>query len=424
MLRHFRELLRPGGIAFVSTPNLLTLAPPGADKSDNPWHLKEYRAEEFRALCESVFERCRAARRSSTRAMLRAHELALRAGWDRVHAALGITKPFYDRFTPAISASDFALRPGPLERALDFVAVLARYPRERRARQSPGRARARAALAHALRGGLRHLAVRRGVAVGGRGVRVPAAARPARRRARDGRDDAGAVRPARGDARRAGGALPALPARDPRRRSTPRTPPASTTAGEHELAAEVRRAAADYTRAERAFEERGRDLVSAPSASLDRVELWTSAATHALLPLIATDAGLRLQLATGDGLAHAALRRLGRRLLAAGVRIRCRGSSASWPTTGCGRSASTRRRWTGFDHLLPVAHRAGARGRADRLGHRPAGLERRERLPGASALPRTTGAERFTTCVRGATRASPTTTRRRSRSHASTRVTS
>jgi hypothetical protein len=55
---------------------------------------------------------------------LRAHELALRAGWDRVHPALGITKPFYDRFTPAISARDFALRPGPLARALDFVAAL------------------------------------------------------------------------------------------------------------------------------------------------------------------------------------------------------------------------------------------------------------------------------------------------------------
>ena len=56
--------------------------------------------------------------------VLRAHELALRAGWDRLHAALRITRPFYDRFTPAISARDFALRPGPLERALDFVAVL------------------------------------------------------------------------------------------------------------------------------------------------------------------------------------------------------------------------------------------------------------------------------------------------------------
>jgi 1,4-alpha-glucan branching enzyme len=69
-------------------------------------------------------------------------------------------------------------------------------------------------------------------------------------------------------------------------------------AGEPELAAEVRRAAADYTQAERSFEERGRDLVSALSA-LREVELWTSTATHALLPLMATDAGLRLQVATG-----------------------------------------------------------------------------------------------------------------------------
>jgi 1,4-alpha-glucan branching enzyme len=68
--------------------------------------------------------------------------------------------------------------------------------------------------------------------------------------------------------------------------------------GETRLAAEVRRAADDYTRAESAFEERGGDLVGA-FRELEQVELWTSAATHALLPLIATDAGLRLQLATG-----------------------------------------------------------------------------------------------------------------------------
>src|SRR6476620_5574744 len=57
ILRHFREVLRPGGVAYVTTPNLLTLAPAGAEKSDNPWHVKEYRAEEFRALCERVFDR-------------------------------------------------------------------------------------------------------------------------------------------------------------------------------------------------------------------------------------------------------------------------------------------------------------------------------------------------------------------------------
>jgi len=78
-------------------------------------------------------------------------------------------------------------------------------------------------------------------------------------------------------------------------------------AGEPRLAAEVRRAAGDYTRAERAFEERGRDLVAAFGA-LDGVELWTSAATHGLLPLMATDAGVRLQVGTGTA-AH--LRRFG-----------------------------------------------------------------------------------------------------------------
>ena len=123
VLSHFRELLRPGGSAYVSTPNLLTLAPPGAAKSDNPWHLREYRAQEFRELCAGVFGEVELYGLFHAR-LLRAHELALRAGWDRLHAALGITRAFYDRFTPAISARDFALRRGPLERALDFVAVL------------------------------------------------------------------------------------------------------------------------------------------------------------------------------------------------------------------------------------------------------------------------------------------------------------
>jgi hypothetical protein len=57
---------------------------------------------------------------------LRAHELALRAGWDAVHPRLRLTGPFYRWFTPAISAADFVLgAPGArdLDRALDFLAV-------------------------------------------------------------------------------------------------------------------------------------------------------------------------------------------------------------------------------------------------------------------------------------------------------------
>jgi len=112
-------------VSYVSTPNRLTLAPAGAPKSDNPWHLREYTPAEYRALLEPRFSRIELLGVFLAR-KLWLHELALRAGWDRVHAALRITKPFYDRFVPAISASDFALRPAAeadLDRALDLVAV-------------------------------------------------------------------------------------------------------------------------------------------------------------------------------------------------------------------------------------------------------------------------------------------------------------
>ena len=120
LLDHLGEV---APLLYVSTPNRLTLAPAGAPKSDNPWHLREYTLAEYRALLEPRF--------SSVDILglfhagkLRVHDLALRAGWDRVHRALRVTKPFYGRFVPAISASDFELRSGGgLERALDFLAV-------------------------------------------------------------------------------------------------------------------------------------------------------------------------------------------------------------------------------------------------------------------------------------------------------------
>jgi methyltransferase family protein len=112
-------------VSYVSTPNRLTLAPPGAQKSDNPWHLREYTLAEYRALLQPRFSRVEIFGVFHAR-KLRLHELALRAGWDRVHRALRLTGPLYDRFVPAISASDFALRTElemDLDRALDFVAV-------------------------------------------------------------------------------------------------------------------------------------------------------------------------------------------------------------------------------------------------------------------------------------------------------------
>jgi SAM-dependent methyltransferase len=123
VLDHIRDLIGPAGVAYVSTPNVLTLAPRGQPRSGNPWHLVEYRPEEFRALCARHFARVDMLGVFHAR-RLRVHELALKAGWDRVHAALRITRAFYDRFTPAISERDFALRAGPLDRALDFLAIL------------------------------------------------------------------------------------------------------------------------------------------------------------------------------------------------------------------------------------------------------------------------------------------------------------
>jgi hypothetical protein len=143
VLEHYRSLVSQGfgdggprsggvdlggaerGTVYVSTPNVRTLAPKGAERSDNPWHVHEYRADEFERLCRSHFGSVALFGLFHTR-KLRAHELALRAGWDGVHARLGLTKRFYDRFTPAIAASDFVLRPrgqSDLERALDFIAV-------------------------------------------------------------------------------------------------------------------------------------------------------------------------------------------------------------------------------------------------------------------------------------------------------------
>ena len=123
VLCHLRGMLRPGGRAYVSTPNVLTLAPEGAEKSGNPWHLREYRHEELRELCERCFDEVELLGLFHA-GKLRAHELALGLGWDELHRRLRITRRFYDRFTPAIGAGDFSLRSGPLERALDFLAVL------------------------------------------------------------------------------------------------------------------------------------------------------------------------------------------------------------------------------------------------------------------------------------------------------------
>jgi 2-polyprenyl-3-methyl-5-hydroxy-6-metoxy-1,4-benzoquinol methylase len=120
LLEHFKRI---SDVVYVSTPNVLTLAPEGAERSGNPWHVHEYRAAEFRALLAEHFSQVEMLGLFHAR-KLRLHELAIRhARWDEIHPRIGVTKRFYDRFIPALSVRDFALRDGDLDRALDFVAV-------------------------------------------------------------------------------------------------------------------------------------------------------------------------------------------------------------------------------------------------------------------------------------------------------------
>ena len=173
-----RRCWRPGGVAYVSTPNRLTLAAAGRRAVRQPVARARVHAGRVPRACSSRPSRGVDLLGVFHARKLRAHELALRLGWDRVHAALRLTRPFYDRFVPAIDERDFA------------AARRRARPRARPARRVPSMSSAAAAdrgeLAivlhspHALRRGLRHLAVRRGVAAGGDRLLLPAAAARAR----------------------------------------------------------------------------------------------------------------------------------------------------------------------------------------------------------------------------------------------------
>jgi 1,4-alpha-glucan branching enzyme len=65
--------------------------------------------------------------------------------------------------------------------------------------------------------------------------------------------------------------------------------------GQRELAAELERSAAEYAKAAERLDDVGEQLLPRLGAHAS----WTSAATHAVLPLVATDAGLELQIQIG-----------------------------------------------------------------------------------------------------------------------------
>ena len=262
VLEHFTALLRPGGTAYVSTPNVLTLAPEGAERSGNPWHVHEYRAEEFRALCARALRARRAAR-----PLPRAQAARPRAGAAR-WAGTPCTRALrpHRALLRLLHAGDLRARLRAARRGAGarWTARWTSSPSAGREPRGGRRARARPAHPHALRRGLRHVAVRRGVAVGGdrRRATCRCSTCSSERRAGHAVADAGAVRPARG-ARASRRALPGLPARRARARRTRSTSPGCARAASDDLAAELERAGGDYARAAERFEALGGDLLGA-----------------------------------------------------------------------------------------------------------------------------------------------------------------
>ena len=72
-------------------------------------------------------------------------------------------------------------------------------------------------------------------------------------------------------------------------------------AGDSKAADALRESARDYEHAADYYEELDRDLIGALRRFRDAgvIDLWASAATHAILPLLATEAGIGLQVLTG-----------------------------------------------------------------------------------------------------------------------------
>ena len=302
MLRRFAGLLAPDGVAYVSTPNRLTLAPPGAERSDNPVARARVHAPRNTATSSPR----RSAASSSWACSMRAScaHTSWRCGWagtarTRDCASRGRSTPASCRRSASATSSCAAGRSS------------ARWTCWRCAGRDggprPGRAVHPAPLPHALRGGLRHVAVRRGMAAGGDGVpRTCRCSRcssvtPGRERAgnRHRRRHAGAGGPARAAGRR--GALPGVHARHPQRVPQRGRAPGSSATGQHDAAAALRLSAGDYERAAEDFERRGGDILGALRALRDggAIDLWASCATHAVLPLLATDSGVRMQVEAG-----------------------------------------------------------------------------------------------------------------------------
>jgi SAM-dependent methyltransferase len=140
-LAEARRVLEPGGTAIFVTPNRLTFGRP--DEIIDPYHYVEYDPRELRALCERYFDKVEmyglfgserylelaATERRRLDQLLRRDPLRLRRLLPRrvrqwaYDAQLRRERAKAPSTADAIELEDFELRDGPLDDALDLVAV-------------------------------------------------------------------------------------------------------------------------------------------------------------------------------------------------------------------------------------------------------------------------------------------------------------
>ena len=400
---------RRAGAVFVSTPNVLTLAPAGRSalgqplarpRVPRPRSSSSCAAARFaqRGRCSGCSTRASCARTSS------------RCGWAgiAVHARLGLTRALLR----PLHARDRRLGLRAARRAAQAdLRSRAGLPR---GVPAVSRGRDRGALAIVLH---THMPYVEGFGTwpfgeewlweAMAGCYLPLLDLLDDGRAADAVADAGAVRPARGP--RGGRALRGVRGRRPPRNPRARTRPGCARAGTRRWRASSSARGATTRRALERLRRRGGDLLG----SLARHAQWTSSATHAILPLLATDAGVRLQVQSGVDGPSAPLRRA-----AGGAASGCpsartrRGSSRALEDAGVRAVCVelTNRFGLGAgEHLRPIADRVGraCSCRSTAARSRWCGARAATRRAAPTATTTTTPS---TTTTRGATTAAPTTT--------------
>ncbi len=123
---YFSELarvLKPGGVAFLTTPNRLTISP-GSDKPINPFHLREYTPEEFAGALAGHFDAV------EITGMRHAGWLALNervplVDFIKVYTMSKANPRYWTHrlLTPLVRTRDFRVEPAELERCLDIFAL-------------------------------------------------------------------------------------------------------------------------------------------------------------------------------------------------------------------------------------------------------------------------------------------------------------